>query len=137
MIIDLKTFTLPPCTLGKLYINDELFCYTLENPWLNNAKNISCIPAGDYELTPYKSFKFGDCYILEGETVSKQRTNKQRFGVLIHAGNIEDDTHGCILVGNPPGTLGEDIAVLNSRKNFNNLMRKLNNENHILRITRQ
>ena len=31
-------------TMGQLFLNGELFCDTLENPWKNNQRNISCIP---------------------------------------------------------------------------------------------
>ena len=37
-------------TLGNLYYNDELICYTIELPWKNNQKSISCIPPGLYKL---------------------------------------------------------------------------------------
>ena len=37
-------------TIGKLYLNGELMCDTLENPWLDNQRNISCIPDGQYNV---------------------------------------------------------------------------------------
>ena len=39
------TFT-EESTIGRLFINGELFCDTLENPWKDNQRNISCIPDG-------------------------------------------------------------------------------------------
>ncbi len=37
-------------TIGSLMMDGEIFCYTLELPWRENRKNISCIPIGDYEV---------------------------------------------------------------------------------------
>ena len=37
-------------TIGELFINGERFCDTLENPWINNKKNVSCIPKGEYKV---------------------------------------------------------------------------------------
>ena len=35
---------------GELFLNDEFMCDTLENPYLNNVRNISCIPEGQYSV---------------------------------------------------------------------------------------
>ena len=43
------TFT-EESTIGRLFINGELFCDTLENPWKDNQRNISCIPKGEYNV---------------------------------------------------------------------------------------
>ena len=45
LLIIRDTFT-DKSTIGTLYINGEKFCDTLENPYLNNQRNISCIPEG-------------------------------------------------------------------------------------------
>ena len=37
-------------TIGKLFINGESFCDTLENPYINNERSISCIPEGQYKV---------------------------------------------------------------------------------------
>ena len=78
------------CTLGKLAIK----CYefsTLELPWRENQKRISCIPVGDYDIKIKNSKKFGEC--IELLNVSN------RSGILIHSGNTHFDTTGCILNG--------------------------------------
>ena len=33
-------------TVGELFLNGERICDTLENPWQDNQRNISCIPEG-------------------------------------------------------------------------------------------
>ena len=77
--------------LGKLYIDDEFFCFTLEREWLNNEKFISCIPTGKYNCKPYSSTKYPN--VTEVTNV----TNRDK--ILIHQGNYYSDIEGCILLG--------------------------------------
>jgi hypothetical protein len=49
LLIIRDTFT-EKSTIGKLFINGENFCDTLENPYINNERNISCIPEGQYKV---------------------------------------------------------------------------------------
>ena len=70
---------------------------TLELPWKENANLISCIPTGKYAVIKRTSPKFGEHFYL---------TNVPgRDLILIHAGNYNTQTHGCIL----PGTKFLDI----------------------------
>ena len=52
------------CVLGVLELDDKEICKTLELPWRDNQKGISCIPAGEYKLSPYPSSRFGEVYIV-------------------------------------------------------------------------
>jgi len=65
--------------------------YSLELPNLGNQKQISCIPEGEYDLNIYNSVKFGRCLIVKDVP--------GRDSILIHKGNYNSDTHGCILPG--------------------------------------
>jgi hypothetical protein len=76
---------------GALHMDGKQICYTLEEPWRENAPKISCIPPGRYQCSPHSGFKFQDVWKLEGVP--------GRSAILIHAGNTLDDTEGCILVG--------------------------------------
>lgn len=76
---------------GVLHINDEPYCVTLEETWLNNIPNESCIPAGCYKAVKHNSHKFGDVWKILNVT--------NRTDILLHCGNFEVDTEGCILVG--------------------------------------
>lgn len=79
-------------TLGDLTIDgDEFTCKTLELPWLDNQRNISCIPAGTYQVEKRNSDKFDDHFHL--------LSVPDRDLILIHHGNYKKDTEGCILVG--------------------------------------
>ena len=65
--------------------------FTLELPWKDNQNNLSCIPKGSYKLELFNSVKFGKClHVLNVQG---------RDGILIHKGNYNRDTHGCILPG--------------------------------------
>ncbi|MCH8556910.1 MAG: DUF5675 family protein [Balneolia bacterium] len=66
-------------------------CRTLELPWRENKRTVSCIPAGRYQAMRHQSPRFGNCILLFGV--------KGRSEILIHYGNFFHDTLGCILVG--------------------------------------
>ena len=94
-------------TLGVLKINGKFLCFTLENPWLDNQRNISCIPTGKYTVTTYVSKRYGLCF---------QVLNVPgRSGILFHSGNTSEHTKGCILPGIDVGHLKGKRAVLSSK----------------------
>lgn len=78
-------------TFGVLSIDGLPICVTLERQWLDNAKGKSCIPAGRYIARRVQSPKFGNTFEVTGVP--------NRDAILFHGGNIDDDSHGCILVG--------------------------------------
>lgn len=76
---------------GLLVYDNVPLCHTLELPWHENAKNISCIPEGVYDVSKSLSDNFGFVFRLLAV--------RNRSGILIHPGNSIKDTRGCILVG--------------------------------------
>ena len=85
----------PTGTHGRISIDGEHVCYTVERPWLNNKRNESCIPAGTYDLAWQFSPKFGTrLHVLDVE---------DRSHILVHKGNWQKDTLGCIM---PVTTIG-------------------------------
>lgn len=124
--IILQRFIHDKVTFGKLSLD---WCkhpdiYTLELPFLNNQKNISCIPQGLYNLTPYNSKKYPNVFKLLNVS--------DRSDILIHVGNyacdvivgggkFKSDTRGCILVG-----LGieEDIPMVTKSRAAMDFLRK-------------
>ena len=82
-------------TIGNLYLNGEWLCDTLENPYLNNQRNISCIPAGEYRvrLRTARESETRDYLHLLVQDVP------DRDWILFHRGNTTKDTRGCVLVG--------------------------------------
>ena len=82
-------------TIGNLYLNGEWLCDTLENPWLNNQRNISCIPEGQYKVRmryPRESATRDYLHLLVEEVPNRDY-------ILFHRGNTAKDTRGCVLVG--------------------------------------
>lgn len=94
-------------TFGKLYLNGKYLCQTLELPWKDNQRKVSCIPKGEYRLVQRHSPKFGHHYHLQGVP--------GRSLILIHTGNTANDIEGCVLVGTRTGRLGGLEAVLSSK----------------------
>ena len=106
-------------TIGKLYLNGELMCDTLENPWLDNQRNISCIPAGQYNVRlrlARESATRDYLHLLVQEVPN-------RSYILFHIGNTAKDTQGCILVG----LKREQDFVSNSRLAMDLLMKEIIN----------
>jgi len=106
-------------TIGELFINGERFCDTLENPWINNKKNVSCIPRGEYKvrLRLARESATRDYLHLLVEDV------ENRSYILFHIGNTPKDTSGCILVG-----LGsQQDFVSNSRLAMDLVMKEILN----------
>jgi len=54
----LKRTYLNEATHGELLLNQEHIAFTIELPWLENKKLISCIPEGEYNLRRRYSVKF-------------------------------------------------------------------------------
>ena len=83
-------------TLGTLHIIDEndasIFdAVSLELPWKNNKRRVSCIPVGTYPTIKHVSPKFGKCFWIQDVP--------GRSEILIHKGNFYTNTLGCILPG--------------------------------------
>jgi hypothetical protein len=87
------TFT-DQTTIGKMFINDEYECNTLEDVVRKGAKVFgkTAIPEGTYDVIIDYSNHFGKemPHVL----------NVPNFqGIRIHSGNVAEDTEGCILLG--------------------------------------
>jgi hypothetical protein len=81
--------------IGKLFLNGEWLCDTLELPYINNERSISCIPDGQYKVrlrTAKESATRNYLHLLVEDV-------KDRKYILVHIGNFPKDTRGCILVG--------------------------------------
>ncbi len=73
---------------------------TLELPWKNNQKKISCIPTGKYNVVKRRSSKHGNHFhILDVP---------DRDMILIHAGNYFSDILGCVLPGRNHADINKD-----------------------------
>jgi hypothetical protein len=100
---------------GRLQYSKEKALYTVERPWLQNKRNISCIPVGTYPLK-LERFHRGDYEAIGLQNVP------ERSQILIHIANTMNDVQGCIGVGNTLGYLTYYWAVQNSKISFDILM---------------
>jgi len=114
----IRVSTIESGTFGVLLDEDLPFCLTIERPWVNNEKNVSCIPAGRYVCRRVNSPKFGNTFEVTGVP--------GRSAILFHKGNIMDDSHGCIIVGEQFELLNGKPAVLASGKAFDEFLGRLN-----------
>lgn len=120
-------------TLGKLYYGG-FSCFTLELPWRDNKRNVSCIPSGEYDVRTRLSPRFGNVYWVT-------EVDNRSF-ILMHSGNWAGDVNkgfkshvnGCILLGKQRGLLSGQIAVLNSRITIRRFMNILGGQPFSLKI---
>jgi len=139
MNITLETMGFNNCTVGKLYIDSVLLCYTMEKPWLDNAVRVSCIPSGVYELNPCISPRFGETYCLENSALDVSLCGcTARTHILIHKANMESQLLGCIAPVSSFGVLNGkgEWCGLSSGAAYNKLMALLDKKPHTITITR-
>lgn len=126
----------PGYTIGRLYVNGEYFCDTLEptdrmlidclpaEQQPAKVKGRTAIPRGIYRIdlnTISPKYAKRAAYEFIGGKLPRLVNVPQFDGILIHIGNYPRDTEGCILVGtnDVPG------RVSNSTATFQRLMRLL------------
>lgn len=134
---------LPTYTIGRLFVNGEYFCDTLEDKdrdlyntqsvqYINKTKvyGQTAIPKGTYTIiTDVVSPKFKKRIWAKpyGGCVPRLQNVPGFEGILIHPGNSDKDTYGCILVGENK----EVGKVLNSQNTYHHLMNILLNDDDI------
>ena len=125
-------------TISNLYIDGEWFCNCLEDAdrGLDNSMSedmirtlkkpsITAIPRGTYEITldvvspKYSKIQFYKD-VCNGK-VPRLKNVKGFDGILIHAGNTDKDSSGCLLVGQNK-VKGQ---VVNSKETFKQLYKLL------------
>lgn len=88
-------------TIGQLYINDEFYCFTMEDTMREKLgvpveewkiPKETAIPTGLYRITLETSKKFGENTIFINDVPGFT-------GIRVHAGNSPKDTEGCVMVG--------------------------------------
>ena len=99
-------------TFGVLIIDGNPVCCTLELPWMDNNRNVSCIPVGIYHCTNVQ------------KGIIRVGNVPNRDGIQIHIGNKASDIEGCILVGLEFGK----NSVLASKKAMEKLQKLLPTE---------
>lgn len=79
-------------TPGRFVFDGAHVCYSLELPWKDNQRNISCIPKGVYPIEITYSPRFRTM-------LPEIRNVKNRSGIRIHSANLTSELEGCIAPG--------------------------------------
>lgn len=120
-------------TIGKLYVDGVYFCDTLEDA-VRDVKipNHTAIPEGTYRIIlHYISPKYSKkkAYDWCGGRLPRLVNVPNFDGILIHAGNTNKDTSGCILVGENK-EVGKVLNSMATLKRLYKLMKE-NNDSEI------
>ena len=76
-------------TNGTLFCSDQFLCHTIELPWKDNKRSISCIPEGIYEIVPRFSEKLKNHLLIKDV--------RDRNLILVHPANDAlKELEGCI-----------------------------------------
>ncbi len=108
-------------TLGLLYIDKKFACYTLEDEHRDvKVMGETRIPAGRYQVKLRTEGSHHLRYQQKFPDIHKGMlhvTNVPNFQwILIHIGNDDDDTAGCLLVGDTSvSNINQDGRINNSR----------------------
>lgn len=91
-------------TIGRLYINNKFFCNTLEDCVRDINKN-GIFDCGEFKIKGHTAIPYGEYEIKVTYSPKFKRElplllNVPHFeGIRIHRGNTQDDSSGCLLVG--------------------------------------
>lgn len=76
-------------TNGRLFLDGREVCSTIELPWKQNARRISCIPEGTYQITLRYTKRY-DLHLMVNDVPG-------RNFILMHAANdAQKELLGCI-----------------------------------------
>jgi len=103
----------PEVTLGEIRDpKGEIICVTCEDPWKNNKPRESCIPKGTYEVVRHG---WAADTQVKFKRVWQLLNVPGRSAILMHAGNLPENTLGCILCGTAFGMIGNEQGIVGSR----------------------
>jgi hypothetical protein len=114
-------------TFGVFIDDQKPLFVTVELPWRDNKRNISCIPQGAYicERSKYtkvlkswgvRTFKSYETFEIVDVT--------RRTGIKFHVANTINDLLGCVGIGSSFGKIGSLWAVWQSKLAFRRFMKR-------------
>lgn len=125
-------------TLGTITVDagNEIFvCKTMELPWKNNERSVSCIPPGKYPVQWTRSNRLS---AVKGHDVFTYEVFNvpNRGGIRMHAANYAHELKGCIALGAAHKDINADgnLDVIHSgatMRRFSDLLRR---EDFLLRV---
>lgn len=123
-----RKYIKPEYCIGRLYINGEFFCNTLEDTIRDINKN-GTFDCGEFKISghtaiPYGTYEIQVTYSPKFKRELPLLLDVPNFtGIRIHRGNTNKDSSGCILVGENT----KKGMVLNSTKYEQELTKLLKN----------
>jgi len=111
-------------TAGYL-LGDGVIVATLELPWKNNERAVSCIPDGDYVCSP------NDTGAHKYYTVDNV---PGRTDIEFHTGNYVKDSQGCILVGEYTRNVDGSWILYDSLGGMNKVRRFIGKNQFMLKV---
>lgn len=123
-----RKYIKPEYCIGRLYINGEFFCNTLEDTIRDINKN-GTFDCGEFKISghtaiPYGTYEIQVTYSPKFKRELPLLLDVPSFtGIRIHRGNTNKDSSGCILVGENT----KKGMVLNSTKYEEELTKLLKN----------
>lgn len=104
-------------TIGRFKYN-VFGCDTLELPWKNNAKRVSCIAAGEYICE-----KVGPSAKIPYPHIAVTGVDG-RDGICMHRANYVRDLLGCIGIGDGLADIDNDgeLDIIKSKLTFDKVM---------------
>jgi len=122
-------------TNGLLFIDGKFECYTLEDQYQAvKVMHETCIPEGEYDIQFRKTGGFHTRYSAKYGNSHYGMLHLQDVPgfslILIHAGNTDEHTSGCLIIGETQQDLdlGKDGFVGQSVKAYKAMYRKVANE---------
>ena len=119
-------------TNGMMFIDDKFECYTLEDQYQAvKVMHETCIPEGTYKIKFRKVGGFHTKYSARYKNAHYGMLELQDVPdfkyILIHSGNTDESTSGCILTGNTQQDLdlGKDGMIGQSRNAYERMYRKV------------
>ena len=94
----------PDYTIGRLSVNGKFYCNTLEDTVRDINKN-GTFDCGEFKISGHTAIPYGTYEVIVNYSPKFKRElprllNVKHFdGILIHRGNTNRDSSGCILVG--------------------------------------
>ena len=116
-------------TLSLIYINGVFECFGLEDEYREDkVPGDTRIPAGNYPVSVRTVGGFDGRYSTKFPEFHQGMLHVENVDgfdyILIHIGNTDKDTAGCLLVGKGANT-GEELTISNSTGAYKDLYKKV------------
>ncbi len=126
----LRFHTQADSTTGLLFLDNQFICYTLEDQYQSEkVAGETCIPRGTYRVylrTEGRSHsRYGQRFPQFHKGMLHIRNVPGFKWILLHIGNTDEDTAGCILVGKGVKSETEQSRLINSTEAYQLLYPKV------------